>query len=71
MLKMIGPVTSFLGSVVGLATALRSSDSKRDAAVFSSLLGLIGSTAWLVAAYQDHLEERSELEVAWQPAEHI
>ena len=63
LLKLIGPVTSVLGSLIAFTTALRSGP-KRGPAVFSSLLGLIGSTTWLIAAYQDHLEEQAELDTA-------
>lgn len=61
-LSLIAPVMSVLGAFIGFASALRAGP-KRSAAVLSSLLGLVGSTLWLVVAYQDHLDQ-DELELA-------
>lgn len=62
-LKLLGPVTSFLGSLIAFLTALRSGPGK-SAAVLSATLGLVGSAAWLTVAYQDHLENAAEVELA-------
>ena len=62
-LKLVGPVTSVLGSLVALVTALRSGRG-RGPAVLSSLLGLAGSLAWLADAYQDHMKRAGEIETA-------
>ena len=61
-LTLVAPVMSVLGAFIGFASALRSGP-KRGAAVLSSLLGLIGSTLWLVAAYQDQLDH-DDVEIA-------
>lgn len=61
-LSLVAPVMSVLGALIGFASALRSGP-KRGGAVMSSLLGLIGSTLWLVVAYQDHLDQ-DEVELA-------
>ncbi len=55
-LTLVAPVMSVLGALIGFGSALRAGP-KRSAAVMSSFLGLIGSTLWLVAAYQDQLDQ--------------
>jgi hypothetical protein len=60
--KLLGPVTSVLAALIGFGSALRSGP-KRGASVCSSLLGLVGSTAWLVVAYQDYLDDGTELDL--------
>lgn len=62
-LKLAGPVMSVLGALIGFLTAMRSGPG-RGPAVLSSFLGLIGSSIWLTVAYQDHLEQGAETELA-------
>jgi hypothetical protein len=62
-LNYAAALISTVGSVAGLASALLPR-GKRDAAtriaLFSGLLGLIGSIAWMMAARGDHLDAKQQ-----------
>jgi len=54
-LEIVAPALSTGGSLIALFAALFGSE-RNNAAVFSALLGTIGSVAWLATAIEDQKE---------------